>query len=59
MPSTGSWLWRRLGGWVASKAQLYRYVSEQSERLGITVRQREEEISKTSRFCAQLPMVWW
>ncbi|HNP72216.1 MAG TPA: ATP-binding protein [Kouleothrix sp.] len=30
-----------------SKAQLYRYVSEQSERLGITVRQREEEISKT------------
>lgn len=30
-----------------SKAQLYRYVSEQSERLGVTVRQREEEISKT------------
>lgn len=30
-----------------SKAQLYRYVSEQSERLGLTLRQREEEISKT------------
>lgn len=30
-----------------SKAQLYRYVSEQSERLGHIVRQREEEISKT------------
>ena len=30
-----------------SKAQLYRYVSEQSERLGLTVQQREEEISKT------------
>lgn len=29
-----------------SKAQLYRYVAEQSERLGITLRQREEEISK-------------
>ena len=30
-----------------SKAQLYRYVTEQSERLGITLQQREEEISKT------------
>ncbi|MBK9943990.1 MAG: GAF domain-containing protein [Kouleothrix sp.] len=30
-----------------SKAQLYRYVTEQSERLGMTVQQREEEISKT------------
>lgn len=30
-----------------SKAQLYRYVTEQSERLGQTVQQREEEISKT------------
>jgi PAS domain S-box-containing protein len=30
-----------------SKAQLYRYVSEQSERLGLTLQQREEEISKT------------
>jgi PAS domain S-box-containing protein len=30
-----------------SKAQLYRYVSEQSERLGLTVQQREEEISKS------------
>lgn len=29
-----------------SKAQLYRYVSEQSERLGLLLRQREEEISK-------------
>jgi PAS domain S-box-containing protein len=29
-----------------SKAQLYRYVSEQSERLGLTLQQREEEISK-------------
>ncbi|HEU5098993.1 MAG TPA: ATP-binding protein [Roseiflexaceae bacterium] len=29
-----------------SKAQLYRYVSEQSERLGMTLQQREEEISK-------------
>lgn len=29
-----------------SKAQLYRYVTEQSERLGVTVQQREEEISK-------------
>ena len=30
-----------------SKAQLYRYASEQSERLGQIVQQREEEISKT------------
>ncbi len=30
-----------------SKAQLYRYVSEQSERLGLTLQQREEEISKS------------
>jgi signal transduction histidine kinase len=29
-----------------SKVQLYRYVSEQSERLGLTLQQREEEISK-------------
>jgi PAS domain S-box-containing protein len=29
-----------------SKAQLYRYVSEQSERLGMTLQQREEENSK-------------
>jgi PAS domain S-box-containing protein len=29
-----------------SKAQLYRYVTEQSERLGMTLKQREEEISK-------------
>lgn len=29
-----------------SKAQLYRYVTEQSERLGLTLKQREEEISK-------------
>ncbi|MBK9711639.1 MAG: GAF domain-containing protein [Kouleothrix sp.] len=38
------------GGQIAvalSKAQLYRYVSEQSERLGLTLQQREEEISKT------------
>ncbi len=30
-----------------SKAQLYGYVSEQSERLSVTVRQREEEASKS------------
>ncbi len=30
-----------------SKAQLYRYVSEQSERLSMTVQQREEEASKS------------
>jgi PAS domain S-box-containing protein len=30
-----------------SKAQLYRYVSEQSERLGLIVQQREEEASKS------------
>jgi PAS domain S-box-containing protein len=30
-----------------SKTQLYRYVSEQSERLGMMLQQREEEISKT------------
>lgn len=30
-----------------SKAQLYRYVSEQSERLSLTVQQREEEASKS------------
>jgi signal transduction histidine kinase len=30
-----------------SKAQLYRYVSEQSERLGVTAQQREMEASKT------------
>lgn len=30
-----------------SKAQLYRYVSEQSERLSATVQQREEEASKS------------
>lgn len=29
-----------------SKAHLYRYVSEQSERLGATIQQREEEASK-------------
>lgn len=29
-----------------SKAQLYRYVSEQSEQLGHTLKQREEEISR-------------
>ncbi len=30
-----------------SKAQLYRYVSEQSDRLSISLRQREEEASKS------------
>ncbi|MFL5806189.1 MAG: ATP-binding protein [Roseiflexaceae bacterium] len=30
-----------------SKAQLYRYVTEQSERLGLTLQQREEEASKS------------
>jgi signal transduction histidine kinase len=38
------------GGQIAvalSKAQLYRFVTEQSERLGLTLQQREEEISKT------------
>jgi PAS domain S-box-containing protein len=30
-----------------SKAQLYRYVTEQSERLGVTLQQREEEVSKS------------
>jgi PAS domain S-box-containing protein len=30
-----------------SKAQLYRYVTEQSERLGLTLQQREEEVSKS------------
>ncbi len=29
-----------------AKAQLYRYVAEQRERLGVTLRQREEEISR-------------
>ena len=42
-----------------SKAQLYRYVSEQSERLGLTLQQREEEISKIWRSSARSPMAWW
>ena len=37
-----------------SKAQLYRYVSEQSERLGQTLRQREEEVRKNQAILSSI-----
>ena len=45
------------GGQIAvalSKAQLYRYVSEQSEQLGHTLQLREEEISKSQAILSSI-----